>query len=243
MNGLPLSHLGRNQRGNVIFILLIAVVLLGALSFAITQTQRGSTSQVTDENARLLATEIIDYSNTVANAVGQLRLRGVAETALCFDSPQWPVDHVYAFPACDTQTNRIFSPDGGGVIWARPTALAFDPDANPSGLWEYVVGNEVTGIGTDGLADDNVDLLMILTGLNFKVCHQINKLLQVENPDAESTPVVLAYAEHKFTGSYTAAQAIDDSAGGGKLFGKKSGCFNSLSPSNNYVFYRVLQAR
>ena len=233
----------QNQRGNVIFILLIGVILLAALSFAVTQTQRGSVTQVTDENARLLATELIDYSNAVANAVGQLRLRGVAETALCFDSPQWPVAGAYNHAGCGEDTNKIFAPDGGGVVWNKPSALAFDASGGGTGLWEFVTGNEVAGVGTSGLADENVDLLMVASGLTLKVCRQINQLVNVQNPDLTSTPSAGGFANTPFTGSFTGNTAIDDTAGTNKLYGKKSGCFSSLSGGGQYVFYRVLLAR
>jgi hypothetical protein len=75
------------ERGNVMFYILIAVALLAALIFAVAQSGRGNIQQVSEEKARLFATEIIQYTGTMANGVAQLRLRGVRDTEISFDNP------------------------------------------------------------------------------------------------------------------------------------------------------------
>ena len=62
------------QNGNVLFYILIATALIGALSYAIANSTRGNSDQLTAERARLLASEIIEYAGTMEAGVTQLSL-------------------------------------------------------------------------------------------------------------------------------------------------------------------------
>ena len=75
-----------SERGNALLYILIAVALIAALSYVVSRGQRGNTSTLTDQQARLAAQEIIDYGNDLANAVQKLRLRGCTDTQVSFEN-------------------------------------------------------------------------------------------------------------------------------------------------------------
>src|SRR5262249_36573959 len=112
-----------SQNGNVLFYILIAVVLLAALSYAVALSGRGNFNAVTEEKAKLLATQIIEYANIMSNAAAQVRLRGIKDTDLCFDNAGWG-NADYTNPSCSDSATKIFDLKGGGVTWARPPDLA-----------------------------------------------------------------------------------------------------------------------
>lgn len=221
------------QNGNILFYLLIAITLLAALSIAVSQSGRVSPSQLSEEKAKLYASEIIEYAQAVASAVTQLRLRGVAETSLCFDDDGWPGAVNYNYAACATAGNKIFSESGGGVVLKAIPSEALSSTTNANGYYLISGGNSVKNIGTTA-----IELAFLAPGLNNDVCLKINQLLHVgstttlpsDGADEDLTP---------FTGSYSANAIIGD---GTDLTGFKAGCY--YSPPNDWnVFYAVLLTR
>ncbi len=233
-------HKRQTERGNVLFYILIAVGLLAALSYAVSQSSRGSASQLSQEKARLFASEMIEYANVVGSAVGQLRLRGVADTALCFDHDSWGHDD-YDHAGCNDTRNNIFMLDGGGVTWSNAPPEAMDSSASPDNLWHFYGDNEIEEAGLTCGAASCADLIMVADELDVNVCTQLNTLLGVTNPSG-NPPVDSAMGTTLFAGSYGASETIGDEAGSAALASKKAACFEN-DATGEYTFYKVLVAR
>lgn len=227
-----------SENGNVLFYILIAVVLLAALSFAVMQSGRGNISAVTEEKARMLATEIIEYSNTVANATAQLRLRRVRDTDLCYDNVGWGVAN-YPNPSCSDDATKIFGLKGGGVTWMNAPALAMDSAMTPDNLWHIYGNNAVQEVGTTCAGDACADLILVADELRLEICMQINNLLKVDNP-FDAPPIDTQIGTTRFIGAYTYTRTLGDESTA--LRGKTGGCFLNTSNSK-YTFFKVLVAR
>ena len=104
-------------KGNALFLILIAVALFAALSYAITNSGRGG-SGIDKETASLQASEILQYASEVKTAVMRLRLiNGCSETNISFESAATgSLLENTADPASDERCH-IFSADGGGVSY------------------------------------------------------------------------------------------------------------------------------
>ncbi len=63
-----------NTSGNVLFLILIAVVLFAALSYAVTQSTRGGGQNISDEQVRLGASAITQYVSLLRTEVQRLRV-------------------------------------------------------------------------------------------------------------------------------------------------------------------------
>ncbi len=215
----------RNQSGNVIFYILIAVALLAALSFTVSQSGRGSVSNVSLEQSKLFATEIIEYGNNVAMAVSQLRLRGVSADEVSFENT---VVAGYTNAACTEADCLIFDIEGGGLTFQSPP-----PNANDGTDWVYTTN------GIDEIGSTRIDLVMILQNIDQTVCQQINqKLHNTTTIPEENASVSLT----KFTGAYVGAVSISTTPSTAL---KSAYCFegdNSL-PADTYHYYQVLIAR
>jgi hypothetical protein len=229
----------KNQNGNVLFYILIAVVLLAALSYAVSMSSRGNLSAVNEEKAKLLATEIIEYANVMANATAQVKLRGIKETDLCFDDPNWGGAD-YANPSCSDLATKIFGLKGGGVTWARPPELAMDSAAVPDNLWHIYGDNAVFEMGTTCAAASCADLILVVDELRENVCIQINDLLYVTNP-ADTPPTDTLIGTTKFIGAYSYSETIGDE-GGQPMKAKTGACFENTT-TGEFTFYKVLVAR
>lgn len=233
----------KNERGNVLFYILIAVALLAALSFVVAHNGRGgNVQQLSKERARLQATEIIEFGNIMSAAVAQLRLRGVKDSELCFDHAAWGAANYNHTPACDDNLNRLFHPAGGGVVWSMAQSEAMDPAAAPDNLWHIYADNEIQDVGETCGAAACADLILVLDELAVEVCQQINGLLGITDA-AAAPPTDTAMGETRYVGVFAYAQTLGDEAGGAAFRGKTAACFQKTGAPAEYVFYRVLRAR
>lgn len=64
----------QTNRGNILFLILLAVVLFAALSYAVTSSMRGGGKDGPTENARAMAADIINYAVLVESETTRLML-------------------------------------------------------------------------------------------------------------------------------------------------------------------------
>lgn len=226
------------ESGNILFYILVGVMLLAALSFAVTQGGRDNTKNLNQDKQRLLATEIIDYADTVKKAVDTVRLRSVPLMSLSFADAGLPA--AYGTPGTNPP-DEIFNTAGGAVVYKDVAADALEGVASQS--YVFTAKNEIKDIGSTCAADACTELLVMLPALKKDICIAINSILGVDNPGG-TPPADSASDATPFAGSATAvyADTIGDEAGSAALAGKTAGCFLD-SGSSQYTFYQVLQAR
>ncbi len=226
-----------HESGNVIFIILIAIALLAALTFAVSQGNRGSSVKVGKDRAKLFASDIVEYSESVATAVAQLRLRGCTETQISFEDPQnigYTNGNAPANFMC-----HIFHPDGGGVNWRPPPQDAKDSSFNGKIEWLITADTRIQNIGTNNTNNTSTELMITVQNLSDTVCEELNK-----NTNIQSTaiPADDEFGVTKFTGSYGYNASLLIGETDASLRGKKAGCSYDVASDAN-VFYRVLIAR
>lgn len=230
------------ESGNIMVYILLGVSLLAALSFAVAQGSRSNIQAVTDERARLVATDLINYADTMEKAVTQLRLRGTRPEALSFAHPDLSDGDYGTYTtdsSDDTRYDEVFNPAGGSVIYRPPPS-----DATISGSEDYMFlsHNEIQGVGTSCGAASCADLLMAVANLREKVCVHINELIGVNN--SGGTPPVQSAMDtaSRFSGSFGYSQTIGTEPGSSALFGQSEGCFYE-SGGDRHIYYKVLLAR
>lgn len=220
------------ESGNALFIILIAVALMAALSFAVSQGGRGNVEAISAERARLAATDMLSYADTVGKAVGQLRLRGYSAEQISFENN---VVAGYTNANCSDDLCKVFAPDGGALTWTAPPA-----DANDGSDWRITPDMEVEDVGQTCAANGCEELTLQLLDVDDSVCEQLNDLLGI------TAPTTLAVnpdnSASLFTGSYAYVDTIGDVTGSAKLAGLRAGCFTSTADAHN-VFYKVLITR
>lgn len=228
------SETRHNESGNVIFYIFIAIGLLAALSFAVSQGMRGGGKSLTEDRSHLAASEVIAYGDTLAKAAGQMRLRNIPLGSFSFAHPN-------ANPAYGTYNNNpaaeIFNPQGGGVIYRAPPALAL---TNPISLYFFTGENAVEGVGRDCGSEDCNELLMLVSFIKPEVCQMINDILGYAaktDPLPTDSDTGLSVP---FDGTYSYNTIISDEAS--ILRGRTAGCYTDSGSGDN-VYYQVLIAR
>lgn len=69
---MPLSK-ANTQSGNVFVIILVAVTLFAALMFTFSRTGSQDTGNLTKQQAKIIAQEILNYAQLVEGAVNRVR--------------------------------------------------------------------------------------------------------------------------------------------------------------------------
>ncbi len=226
------------ENGNVLFLILIAVALFAALSYAITQSSRSGNGDISKEKAALIASQITQYGASIESAVLRMRMsNGCSDTDISFETALSAYDFTHTPPVADAC--KIFHPSGGGISFQTPidwfdtSSSSYDPSEAAYVTWgngEY----NVQDIGTDA-----PDLVFSLWGLKKSVCNELNKKLGIiysgDDPPAET---VNANVDYQGTYPATAVNVIGSTATA--LVGHSSGCF---SDPTGYVYYHVLIPR
>ena len=241
-----------NSRGNVLFIILIGIALLAALTWAATRSGRGNAS-ISREYAMIYATEIIKYAQSVEEATHRIMYGGTEVGHISFEnSSVTGYDHSPVEPA----TNQVFHSSGGGLGYLVPKTSWLDStfSAKPLyGEWYFpakiCVDNVGTGTATcESDATSNEELLVVLPFINHDICTAINDKLGVTNPSNEPPALsgcgwTVATPE-KFVGTLSDGKDIDAA----QLDGKLAGCFAvtacaTFAPPTSYHFFHVINAR
>lgn len=106
----------KNQSGNALFLILIAVALFAALSYAITNSGRGG-GGIDKETQALDAARLVQYAGAVERGIQRMAiLNGTSATEISFHDNGWGFSG-YQHGSPQPNENRVFHADGGGVTW------------------------------------------------------------------------------------------------------------------------------
>lgn len=228
------------RSGSVFFVILFAIAMFAALSYTVMKgSQSGSTSTISKDKARMAATEIIAYGDTVAKTAQTIKLRGCSDTQINFIN----ATYFGGYNSLNTNSTapsdescNIFSPIGGKLFithppdtWINDTNLT-EPNWIPNG------SNKIKNIGNDLTSD----LILVLYDVRSEVCIEINNRLGITNP-TNAPPTTNALTDGGgFNGTY------DTGAFGQitmtELVGKNAFCMID-SGDSRYKYIRVLIAR
>lgn len=231
------------QRGNILFLILLAVVLFAALSYAVTSSMRGGGPDASSESAVTAASEIINYAVLLETTVQRLRL--VNNCALKEISFENSIVSGFEsnYPRADKSCN-LFDAAGGGVSWKTPDSSWFVDSATVSGYtgpggqykeFTFPVTVCVHGAGT-GICDNTAatkDLVVGLKYLTQSVCDAINKKLGYATISVNNA--ALAGNGDFYKGDFFGSGQYAASA----LSNRMTAC--SYNNQTGYTFYHVLE--
>lgn len=229
-----------SQAGNALWFILIAVVLLGALTILLTRSGSNVTQSGDVEQQRITASQLLRYAKGLESAIDQMKMRGVSENTISFENSTTAIDYTNA--SCTSTDCKLFDAGGGGQTY-RPAPTSASTDE-----WIFTGANNV-GTTDDpvGTTDDITgnDLIMLLPNVREDLCKQINRDLDVGT--SGTIPVeTTGIATTAFTGTYPggAAVVLDGDPTPFELDGKRGGCFINAAPNPDVIyFYYVLLAR
>lgn len=174
-----IQNIKKNERGNALFLILIAVALFAALSYAVTQSGRGGGS-IDKEQALIAASQITQYAAGLRTTATRMLITGTSAGALNFG---------------DGDSDDVFDSTGGGAIEQDPPS-----GAGTSPAYTYLEADHatdgwyITGIGTDTVTTGR-EVMIAAATLTESVCSEINRGLGLSETGSsilvEATAVVL----------------------------------------------------
>ena len=224
-----------SESGNVFIIILIAIALFAALSAFLSRGTRTGEATITQEQARLGASELLTYSRSVKDSVQRLLIDGCDESELSFaydidgdgdfDDPvgyrngNSPADH-----SC-----HIFHPNGGGI--SRQDGPFDDLE------WRYMGRRWFDNAGADGVAE----LSMGVDNVGQAICEEVNNRIH----NTRTVPSPIGSVNNAFEGTFGNPSALHV----GDCSTLTSGpcltfCGENPAPDPaEHIFYQVLISR
>jgi hypothetical protein len=247
----------KKEAGNVLFLILIAVALFGALAYVVTKGSRSGVGNVNKEKYGLNVSQLTQYPLAVRAAVLRLSTTtGKGSENVSFDWPGWGnTAYQHAVPVEDE--NKVFHPKGAGVPFQKPDTqkmLDQNQSSQPGwGQWLFTGTTCIPGLGTGDDATCNssptqMDLIAILPYVKKELCEAANMTMKINVGTGGTPPVdqgdAWRAANPEFDGTYTTGEALIDA--GNVLYGKDAGCFEGgggTPPTGTYHFFMSLVHR
>lgn len=245
------------ERGNVLFLILIAVALFAALSYAVTQSTRSGGGDASKETNKISSAQLTQYPAGVRTSLIRMIVGGSDVATLEFNDPT-------DFANCSSGFDRcVFHPQGGGATYMTAPGDLIDSASGFSGTWIYNASNEIENIGTTtagalagGAGSATADLIAFLPGVAKSVCDSVNTELGLTTTVGDITEDSILYTSasrmiNPNGGTPTSIAGDGASIGvtSAALLGQPFGCFyDSNGNADNaavatYVYYHVLIER
>ncbi|MGB1077256.1 MAG: hypothetical protein ACPG05_03035 [Bdellovibrionales bacterium] len=208
------------QNGNVLFLILIAVVLFAALSYAVTQSTRGG-GDTDSENVAIMASQATQYASRVKTAAMRMMLIGGTDlTTINFtDVPNGRAG--LQFDRCTSGVNCVFADEGGGIEY-----IPLPPIDLTNRDWQ--VAESIALVSVSGVGTAAPDDILYAQEISLEACEAFNKGLGLPATPVQNT-TELAIPGPDTIDAYP---------------GEEFGCIENGAPSTGtYWYYHVLVAR
>lgn len=154
-----------SEKGNILFMILMAVVLLGVLTAAVQFTNRPEGANIDNETIVIRTTEVQRYAAELERAVRYIIQNGISESDIRFAHPDASSDYGDLSADIDKR-DQVFHRDGGGAAYRAPPN-----GVNDGSAWEFYGGTDLPEMGSD-----RADLVAVLPNVSEAFCNRINTL-------------------------------------------------------------------
>lgn len=231
------------EKGNVLFLILIAVALFAALSYAVTSSSRSGGGDVNKESNLVKSSQITQYPASVRTSIIRMIVSsGVSVDELEFNRPSQFGNCLTGFEDC------VFHPSGGNATFV-PAPADVVTGSTPQ-AWVFNGENEINLVGTttggDAPTSSTADIIAFLPNVQKAICEKINDELGIAGgtvPIESNLDVTTEMINT--TGAAGGKVGLVSAASGGTIGGDVTtldsqafGCFQM--PANTYYYYHVL---
>ena len=214
------------EQGNALFLILMAVALFAALSYAITKSSSGGGNAVTASNNLTVASQIVEMPAGIRVAIERMMVTGTGASSITLTGA--------------VSSNDVFDlvSGGGGVTNLPPPPGGCSPSCT---AWTYESFTDPThGLFVGGVGTDAPEILAVLPNVTSAVCTQIQKGLSFTSitPPVQDTA---AFVWTTITNTISQAGGLKGSAStiwSATLTGQEFACVDNLG--TGYFYYHDL---
>lgn len=239
------------QRGNILFLILLAIILFAALSYVVTSSTRVSDQKgMSKEAANAAAGTITGWFSTLDAAIIRMSTTGGVDP-LKIDfrdaankNANLSGGYSYNGDLCSDASCELYATGGGGAIpleftkYVNPEYVA--PSRAGPGYRDYMV-MKIEGIGTS-----LNDVVLRIKGLKPEICSAYNRSVGIS--DASVTDKMAASGgginyDGDTTAALTSSGYYYGTGQSAALAGQHTFCIITTGPPSFSEFYHVLIAR
>ncbi len=159
----------KEEGGNILIMILVAIALIAALTMVIQSSSRPEGSNIDKEAIIIRASEVQRYAGELERGVRYILQQGASESDIRFAHPNAPS----AYGTIPASTNSdidhyIFDRRGGGATYRNPPKGI---QSAAGGSWEFYGGTHAPAAGSD-----RADLIAVLPNVTLQFCEKINDL-------------------------------------------------------------------
>lgn len=195
---MNMRSIARNQNGNILFLILLAVALFAALAYAVTSSMRGGGRDAGNENMQAGASDMLNHFAQLDTALTRMQMTGdIKPENISFRTTRKNYDGsmqtAYHNTNCTTLSCQVFDANGGGAS-DRNFAKYSQPDIPGSpvvaqGYWDIMM------LQWPQAGTDLNDVVIRYVYMKPEFCRAINSVNNI-------TATIGA------TGSYSAANTV-----------------------------------
>lgn len=173
-----------SERGNVLFLILIAVALFAALSYAVTKSTQGSSKNTNEEEISIDVARVLQDCATLR----QSTMRFMTTWDKSASDIQLNDGTDPAVP-CRTGVNCLFAGEGGSAIIPIPPIRKGGKAAMTPSPMVYQFYNIADGENLPGYDSSKPLLMFEARSLSYEFCKKINKESGItEEPEFDTDP-------------------------------------------------------
>jgi len=236
-----------SEKGNALFLILIAVALFAALSYAVTRSG-SSGGSIDRETAMIAASQITQYPASLDTTITRMIITGTDVSKIHFGMDTNPSDGV------KENEGNVFHPDGGASTRSSPPANIGNARGTypnigvlSNNTWGFkdltssTYGYYIYDIGSNDLTSGR-EAFAFLSDISKGVCEQINKGLNLSYNPIPSQSDAVDYTLNNGLGAAAAAVQTGSSNTFGALEGEPFACIQMGSDSTTayYDYYHAL---
>ena len=245
----------RGEAGNVLFLILIAVALFAALSYAVTQSTRSGGGDASKEKSLVSSAALTQYPASLKTAITRMNISGGVDIGnLNFAKPGTTIYTNLVNDATATSStaqnvrtkNAVFHPEGGGALYTEAPKDVVTLSTN--GPWIFNANNEVENIGTTSsttsVTASTADLMAILPDVTKSICDKIHEQLGINKTTYSTAALNLTNMDTTTSGILSATggvKVVNPSGVTDGVSGQPQGCV--LLSAGRYAYYHVLLER
>lgn len=227
------SFANKLETGNVLFFILLAIVLIAALTAAIVGTSEIG-QNIDRETLILRVSQTRSYASELERAVRIIMQNGKSETDLRFAHPDAPADYGDLNNDPDS-SDQIFAKNGGGASYQPPA-----PGINDGSKWEFYGNTSLPQTGSD-----LPELIAVLPNVSAVFCEAVDKALGYSSgtvPEDSGACLYAGNAERFDDGRQYSSTPNTISNGSFSNTPALEACLKCTS-NDSYHFYHVLLIR